>query len=95
MVKGQGRLEVIEDEAALVRQVFTMYTVDRLGSHAIAKALNDAGHRQRGRLFSYKMILDLLRCRLYLGEVHFRDQWYRGTTKASSSPRCSQKPDVC
>ncbi len=82
VVKGEGLLQAVESEARLVRQIFERYTRGRLGSHAIAAELNEAGHRQRNRRFSYKMILDVLRCRVYRGEVHFRGDWFEGKHEA-------------
>ena len=77
LMKGEGRLEVIEDEAALVQLIFGYYTKERLGAHAIATRLNEAGHRTKaGRQWGYKSILSILGNRTYLGEVHFRETWY-------------------
>lgn len=49
----------------------------RFGSHALANWLNDSGHRTRaGRPWSYKAVLNVIRNRTYLGEVHFRGPWH-------------------
>jgi site-specific DNA recombinase len=79
-VKGEGRLEVERSEATLVALIFDRYVRERLGSHAIATALNEAGYRTRaGRPWSYKSVLTVLRNRTYLGEVHFRGEWHAST----------------
>ena len=95
VVKGEGLLQVVEGEARLVRQIFERYTRGRLGSHAIAAELNDSGHRQRNRRFSYKMILDVLRCRVYRGEVHFRGDWYVGKHQAIVDAEASPRVRSC
>src|SRR5664280_1248229 len=52
----------------------------RLGTHAIANWLRDAGLSTRaGKPWTYKAILTILRNRTYLGEVHFRGTWSKGT----------------
>jgi site-specific DNA recombinase len=77
LVKGEGRLVVDEAEAPLVGVIFDRYVNRRLGSHALANWLNESGHRTRaGRSWSYKAVLNLLRNRTYLGEVHFRGPWH-------------------
>lgn len=78
--KGEGRLVIDEAEAALVPIIFDRYVHGRLGSHALARFLNESGYRTRaGKRWSYKAILTVLRNRTYLGEVHFRDAWHRST----------------
>lgn len=80
LVKGEGRLIVDEAEAPLVSVIFDRYVNGRLGSHAIANWLNESGHRTRaGRPWSYKAVLNVIRNRTYLGEVHFRGPWHPST----------------
>jgi len=75
-VKGEGRLEVDEDEAALIPVVFDLYANKRLGSHAIANQRTAAGPSTRsGRPWQFKSILTDLRNRIYLGQVNFRGTW--------------------
>ena len=77
--KSEGRLSVGEDEAPLVELVFDLYVHQRLGTHAIANRLNKAGLRtRRGKPWSFKAVLVMLRNRTYLGLVHFRDTWAKG-----------------
>ncbi len=62
------------DEAAIVVEVFRLYTYRRLGTRAIANRLNERGLRRRsGRPWSHKTVADVLVNRAYLGEIHFRD----------------------
>ena len=62
-----------------MREIFRRYAEDRQGSAAIASELNARGLRTRyGHLWSRTAILDVLRNRVYLGEVPFRGVWYIG-----------------
>ncbi len=75
-VKGEGRLEPDEAESPLVPVIYDLYANKRLGSHAIANWLTDAGLVTRsGKAWSYKSVLTVLRNRTYLGQVHFRGTW--------------------
>jgi Recombinase/Recombinase zinc beta ribbon domain len=70
------------DEAPLVRLVFGLYTADRLGGKAIARTLNDRGHRTTtGGPWSAHQVVRLLANRIYLGELAFR-----GVTATQSHP---------
>src|SRR6266540_3481843 len=75
-----GRILVPDPaEAAIVPVIFDRYVNHRLGAKSIAVWLTDQGHRTRaGRPWSHKAVLPILRNRLYLGEVFFRDTWYPG-----------------
>jgi site-specific DNA recombinase len=78
-VKGEGRLEVDEDEAPLIPVIFDLYANKRLGSHAIANQLSASGLTTRsGRPWQFKSILTVLRNRTYLGQVNFRGVWTDG-----------------
>ncbi len=75
-VKGEGRLEVDEDEAPLIPVIFDLYANKRLGSHAIANQLTASGLSTRsGRPWQFKSVLTVLRNRTYLGQVNFRGTW--------------------
>jgi len=65
-----------------VRLIFTLYTRDRLGGKAIARALNERGHRTTtGGSWSAHQVLRVLSNRIYLGELTFR-----GITATSAQP---------
>src|SRR5262249_26263258 len=54
-----------------------LYLNRRLGARNIANWLNQHGHRTRGgKPWSFKLIFTVLRNRVYLGEVFFRDRWF-------------------
>ena len=63
-----GRYEVKEAEAAIVRRIFNLYLHDGLGIRRIAQRLNGEGARtRRGRNWSMITIRDLLRNPVYIG----------------------------
>ncbi|MEV4702177.1 recombinase family protein [Actinoplanes sp. NPDC049316] len=69
-----NNIVVVEAEAAVVRLIFDLYTNDRLGTRAIANALNDRGIRtKRGRIWSSAAVEVVITNRLYIGEKSFRD----------------------
>jgi len=62
------RLEVIEEEAALVRLIVRLYLHEDLGIRLVAKRLNELGYRtRRDGNWSMVTIRDLLRNRVYVG----------------------------
>jgi DNA invertase Pin-like site-specific DNA recombinase len=62
------RLQIVEDEAALVRLIFDLYLSEGRGIRLIAKHLNEQGYRtRRGGAWSMVTIRDLLRNRVYVG----------------------------
>lgn len=72
--KTSHTLVVDQHEAVIVRLIFDLYTRDRLGSRAIAKVLNDRGHRtSSGGTWSGHQVIRALNNRVYLGELTFRE----------------------
>jgi site-specific DNA recombinase len=66
-------------EAPVIRLIFERYAQQRDGSAAIALWLSDRGYRTRkGKPFSFKAVLEILRNRTYLGEIFFRGTYYPG-----------------
>lgn len=74
----------VEEEIAVVKQIFHLYTRRRLGCRAVATHLNERGLLRRSapgkataqsptRPWSHKTVADVLTNRVYLGEVHFRE----------------------
>ena len=62
------RLEVVPEEAAIVRYLFRLYVHEGLGIRLIARRLNDEGYfTRRGGSWSMVTIRDILRNRVYLG----------------------------
>lgn len=72
-----SRLVADDAEAPLVPLIFDLYAAKRLGAHAIAKRLNQAGHRARsGKAWGHTAVLTVLRNRAYIGEIFFRGTWH-------------------
>jgi len=62
------RLEILPEEAAVVRYIFRLYLRDGLGIRLIAGRLNEEGMRtHRNGLWSMVTVRDILRNRTYLG----------------------------
>ena len=77
--RSSSYLTIVKDEAPVVRRIFRLYVRDRLGTRAIANALNADGHRTKaGNPWSGAAVLTVLRNRVYLGEVYYRGLWHKG-----------------
>jgi hypothetical protein len=62
------RLEVVPQEAEVVRLIFRLYSQQGLGLRRLAQHLNESGARTRtGRLWTVAAVRDILRNRVYLG----------------------------
>ncbi len=73
-----GKLVIVEDEKPVVERIFTMYVNDKLGTQLVAKQLSADGYRTKaGNPWSKAAVLTVLRNRTYLGEIWFRDRWYK------------------
>jgi site-specific DNA recombinase len=67
-VGARRRLELIPEEAVVVRYIFRLYLHEGLGIRLIARRLNEEGLRtRRGGNWSMVSIRDILRNRVYLG----------------------------
>ena len=67
-VGDDGRYEIDEEEAAVVRRIFSLCLHDGLGIRRIAQRLNEEGvQTRRGRNWSMVSIRDLLRNPVYIG----------------------------
>ncbi len=81
-------------EAAVVVEIFRLYTRRRLGTRATATVLNKRGLRRRsGRPWSHKTVGDVLTNRVYLGEIHFRDVISDSAHQAIIDPKTFQIAD--
>jgi site-specific DNA recombinase len=62
------RLEIVAEEATVVRYIYRLYLRDGLGIRLIARRLNEENMRtRRGGLWSMVTVRDILRNRTYLG----------------------------
>ena len=72
--RANWKLLVDEKEAPVVRLIFNLYVKERVGTRAIAKTLNERGHRTTtGGPWSGHQVLRVLDNRIYLGELTFRE----------------------
>jgi DNA invertase Pin-like site-specific DNA recombinase len=86
-VGARGRLEVVAEEAVVVRYIFRLYLQDMLGIRLIARRLNEEGLRTRhNRPWSMVSIRDILRNRAYLGTYQRFGVRVPGTHPALVSP---------
>lgn len=67
-----------EREAPIVRRVFALYTVDRLGTTSIARLLTDEQAPAPARGWQPAVVQWVLENEAYLGRVHWRGQSYPG-----------------
>ena len=73
-----GKLVIVDYEKPVVQRIFTMYVTDKLGTQLVAKRLSADGYRTKaGNPWSKAAVLTVLRNRTYLGEIWFRDRWYK------------------
>ena len=67
-IGANGKLEIVEQEARVVRQLYQMYVEQNLGLRLIARHLNDANTpTRRGSRWSVVTVRDILRNRTYTG----------------------------
>jgi site-specific DNA recombinase len=90
------RLIVDDDRASLIREIFDLYTRQRLGTQAIATELNRRGLQTRtGRPWSAHTLRWILTNPAYLGHVTFRDTPSPTPTQRSSTRRPSPRRSGC
>jgi DNA invertase Pin-like site-specific DNA recombinase len=83
----RNRLEVVDDEAVVVRYIYRLYLQDNLGIRLIARRLNEEGLRtRRNAPWSMVSIRDILRNRAYLGTYQRLGVRVPGTHAALVSP---------
>ena len=83
----KNRLDVVDDEAVVVRYIFRLYLHEGLGIRLISRRLNEEGLRtRRNRPWSMVSIRDILRNRAYLGTYQRLGVRVPGTHAALVSP---------
>jgi site-specific DNA recombinase len=64
----------VEAEMHTIKEIFRIYTEERVGCRMVAKKINARGMRRRsGALYSFKTIADIVSNPVYIGTVLFRD----------------------
>jgi site-specific DNA recombinase len=75
----KGSLEIVEEEAPLVRRIFQLYVDDGLGFKAIAKRLDDEGRLTRNKhRWTQTAVNNVIGNPAYIGEIHRYGQVYKG-----------------
>ena len=88
--KVDGRLEIVEPEAAVVREVFERYAAGDLGLRAIANDLDSRGVRGRqGKPLTYSTLYGMIRNPKYKGLL------CRSAVCLARLPRQTQLPPEC
>ncbi|MDE2891920.1 MAG: recombinase family protein [Chloroflexota bacterium] len=88
-VGDDGRYEIDDDEAPVVRRIFSLYLHEGLGIRRIAQRLNEQGlQTRRGRNWSMVSIRDLLRNPVYIGRYD-----KLGVTVAANHHAIVSEPD--
>jgi site-specific DNA recombinase len=91
-VGSRGRLEIVPEEAVVVRYIFRLYLQEGLGIRLIAARLNEEGiATRRDRPWSMVSIRDILRNRAYLGTYQRLGVRVPGTHPALVSPEDFRK----
>jgi site-specific DNA recombinase len=86
-VGAKNRLEIVQEEAVVVRYIFDLYLKEALGIRLIARRLNEEGlQTRRSRPWSMVTIRDILRNRAYLGTYQRLGVRVPGTHEALVSP---------
>jgi len=73
-------LVVHEEEALIVRKLFRMYAIGKMGSSAICKEFNETGLRNRnGRKWGRRVALYMIKNPVYIGKIRWHEILYDGT----------------
>jgi len=88
----QATLIKVASEAPVVEGIFRDYIAKRSGAKAIAMDLNSKGYRtRRGKLWTFKSILDILRRPTYAGYIVHHDETHEGQFEAIVSKELFNK----
>ncbi|HBI7133059.1 TPA: recombinase family protein [Clostridium perfringens] len=81
--KNTGKIELVEEEVKLVRYIVECYLSGEYNNHTLARHLNELGYiGRRGASWDASRLYRLMNNRAYLGEVKYKDKWYKGQHKA-------------
>ncbi|MCX5726869.1 MAG: recombinase family protein, partial [Candidatus Saganbacteria bacterium] len=90
--KARKLLEVDEQEAKVVKLIYTMRLCDK-SIFAITEYLTRKGYRNRkGNIFSTKLIGDILKNRIYTGKLIWNRHYYDKTQKTKKGYRYIKNP---
>nr|WP_312094220.1 recombinase family protein [Niallia sp.] len=75
--ENKTRLEIVEEEAFIVREIFQLYSEGR-GLKSLTNHINKLGYKsKKGNLFSINAVKEILMNPLYIGKIRFnrRENW--------------------
>ncbi|OAK45027.1 recombinase family protein [Bacillus wiedmannii] len=75
--EGKTRLEVVEEEAFIVREIFQLYSEGK-GLKSLTNHINKLGYRsKRGNLFSINAVKEILMNPIYIGKIRYnrKENW--------------------
>lgn len=93
---GKG-LVISEEEALIVKKMFSMYAFENEGITTIADKLNSSGHRRRsGRKWDKRVVINILRNPIYTGKLRWRDVIHDAKHEAIVSSELFKKvQEIC
>ena len=72
-----------EEEALIVKKMFSMYALGKEGTQTICRKLNESGNRRRsGKKWDKRVVLNILRNPIYVGKLRWREVIYEGNHDA-------------
>ena len=81
--KNLDKVVIVEEEAKLVRYIVECYLSGEYNNHTLSKHLNELGYiGKRGATWDASRLYRLMHNRAYLGEVKYKDKWYKGQHEA-------------
>ena len=90
--KERKLLEIDEQEAKVVKLIYTMYLCDK-SIHSITEYLTRKEYRNRkGNIFTTKLIGDILKNRIYIGKLVWNRHYYDKTQKTKRGYRYIKNP---
>jgi site-specific DNA recombinase len=73
-------LVIHEEEALIVRKLFRMYAIGKMGSSAICDEFNESGLRNRnGKKWGRRVAIYIIKNPVYIGKIRWREILYDGT----------------
>ena len=80
------RLEVVEKEALIVREIFRLYSEGR-GLKSLTNYINKIGYKsKKGNLFSINAVIEILMNPIYIGKIRYnrRENWSEKRRKGTN-----------
>lgn len=79
------KLQIVESEAKIIREIFRLSAIDNLGSFAIAKRLNEQGLLTNGHEWKSCTVSDRLKNPIYMGYLTYNRRTHKETYSTNPS----------